>query len=451
MDMNSLLFEGDLNLSEEKKAWQEQNLSQSVFDILKLDEKYFVHQSLSTPCLNVVSAGNGSFIIDGQGRKILDLHGNNVHQLGYNNALLLEVLRKQLDALTFSPRRYTNVQVIKLAKKLCETTHHQLNKVLFAPGGAAVNSIALKYARHATGKHKILSTWDSFHGAGIDTIAVGGEALFRKGLGPLLPGVFHVPSVGTADHIFKNEMAYADYVELVIEKEGEIGALITETIRNTSVIIPSKQYWQRIREICNRNNMMLILDEVATGLGRTGKMYAFEHYDIFPDIVTIGKGLGGGLFPFAAMMVNDKWKIDPTTSLGHFTHEKSPIGSAIGNAVIEIIEKEIASNFINLKAKQFHNQLLELKKEYKFIKEVRGIGMLFGIQLDDGDSKDQTTALTEQIMFKSLKNGLSYKTSQGNTLVLSPPLTIEESEIDMTVEILRKSFYEAYKTTSGIH
>ncbi|MBW8003879.1 MAG: aminotransferase class III-fold pyridoxal phosphate-dependent enzyme, partial [Planctomycetes bacterium] len=157
------------------------------------DARYFLHQSLSTPCLNVLSSCEGIYIEDLQGNRIMDFHGNYVHQVGFRNKRVIEAIIEQLNTLPFCTRRYTNIPAIRLARKLAELAPGKLNKVLFTPAGTAAIGMALKLARAATGRFKTISMWDSFHGASLDAISIGGEALFRKGMGPLLPGTEHVP------------------------------------------------------------------------------------------------------------------------------------------------------------------------------------------------------------------------------------------------------------------
>lgn len=187
-----LRTEGDVNLTEGRKEWQRNHLSAEAFRLLEEDQAYFLQQSLSTPCLNVIGRSYDIYIEDIDGRKYMDFHGNSVHQVGYGNESVIRAIKEQLDILPFSPRRYTNKPAIELARKLVELAPGKLNKVLFAPGGTSAVSMALKLARKATGKFKTVSLWDSFHGASLDAISVGGEALFREGMGPLLPGSLHI-------------------------------------------------------------------------------------------------------------------------------------------------------------------------------------------------------------------------------------------------------------------
>ncbi|MDQ1258001.1 MAG: 4-aminobutyrate aminotransferase, partial [Candidatus Hydrogenedentes bacterium] len=178
---------------------------------------------MSTPCLDVLRGCDGAHIENLQGRRILDFHGNNVHQVGFGNPRVIAAIVEQMQTLSFCTRRYTNIPAIQLAKKLVELAPGDLNKVLFAPGGTTAIGMALKLARVATGRFKTISMWESFHGASLDAISVGGEAIFRNGIGPLLPGTEHVPPPDPAHCPFCDgqcTLRCADYIEYVLEKEG---------------------------------------------------------------------------------------------------------------------------------------------------------------------------------------------------------------------------------------
>jgi 4-aminobutyrate aminotransferase len=355
----------------------------------------------------------------------------------------MEKIKAQLDVLPFSPRRYTNIPAIELAQTLGRLFPGDLNRVLFAPGGTSAISMALKLARFVTGKHKVISLWDSFHGASLDAIGVGGEEIFRKGMGPILPGVERIPPPTSYRGPFSstgNDMIYADYLEYVIEKEGDIGAFIAETIRNTDVQIPSAAYWKRVREICSAHGVLLILDEIPIAFGRTGKMFCFEHYAIDPDMVCLGKGLGGGLFPMAALVARNEYNIASEVSLGHFTHEKSPLGCVAGKAVIDYIEQNQILDKVMDDEHFMHNALMAMKDRYPLIGDVRGMGLLWGIELvKDRTTKEKATEAAEKVMYTCLENGLSFKVSQGNVIQLSPPLVITRSQLQEAVGIVEKA------------
>jgi 4-aminobutyrate aminotransferase len=434
--------EGDINLTEERKQWY-QNLDDKAMVQVVVDSKLFIHQSLSTPCIDVLSECEGSYIITSKGEKILDFHGNNLHQVGYKNPAVINAVKEALDTLPFCPRRYTNGYAIELATKLTALVPG-LTRVLFAPGGSEANSMALKLARLVTGKHKVVSMWGSFHGGGLDTISVGGEAIFRKNAGPLMSGVEHVPQPDSYRPLWPNDPdqdIYISYIRHVFEHEGDVGALIAETIRNTDVQIPTVNFWKKLRALCDEFGVVLILDEIPIAFGRTGKFFAFQHFEIVPDIVTIGKALGGGVFPMAAVITSERFNCVAENSVGHFTHEKSPLGSAAGVAVLKYIEdKKLIQKSVET-GNYLHTRLKEMQQRYEKIGDIRGSGLLWGLDLvTDRSTKNRACEEAEKIMYYCIKNGLSFKVSQGNVLCLAPPLTISSSELEHALTVLEAAF-----------
>lgn len=449
MNIGALRTEGDINLTRNRAIWQNNHLSKESFELLNEDSRYYLHQSLSTPCLNVIEKSYGIFIEDINGKKYMDFHGNNVHQIGYGNEYVIQAVKEQLDILPFSPRRYTNKAAIQLAKKLVDIAPASLNKVLLAPGGTSAVSMALKLVRKATGKFKTISMWDSFHGASLDAISVGGEAIFRNGMGPLMPGNTHVMPYNSYRGFFgddNNTFRSLDYLEFVLERESEIGAIILEPVRCTDVHIPPKGYYQRLRDICNRNNIILIFDEIPTALGRTGKMFTFEHFGIEPDIVLLGKGLGGGVFPMAAMLVRGELDVARDIALGHYTHEKSSLGCAAALATLNYIEDYNLINKANELGNYMGMRLKKMQERFESIGDVRGIGLLYGVEIVlDRDSKEKAIYEAEQVMYKCMEKGLSFKVSQGNVLTLTPPLIIKEQELELAMNILEQSIQEVFE------
>lgn len=441
MKTPGLLTEGDINLSDERFKWNQSITDDQTRQVLEDDSRFFLHQSMSTPCLDVLSSCNGSEIHTLSGRRMLDFHGNNVHQLGYGNKEITNKLIEQMQLLPFSPRRYTNQPAVEFARKLADLLPGDLSRSLFAPGGTSIIGMALKLARVVTKKHKIVSLWDSFHGASLDSISAGGESVFKKYMGPMMPGVICIPPPTTYWGIFgdteADQLNYADYLEYVIEKEGDIGAFLAETIRNTDVQIPTQAYWNRVREICTKHKVLLILDEIPIALGRTGKMFAFEHYGIEPDILCLGKGLGGGVFPFAAMVTRDRYNVAGDISIGHYTHEKSPLGSVAALATINYLEKENLLEKVVDDGEWMKNELYRLKDQFQIIGDVRGLGLLWGIELvKDRETKKKAKKKAEQIMYECMRQGLSFKVSQGNVIQLSPPLTISREDLQTAILIL---------------
>lgn len=437
------LSEGDTNHSSLREKWGQNESVKVAENLLERDSNVFLHQSLSTPCLDNIVQTDGIYLVDSAGKKYMDFHGNNVHQLGYGHPHLIKVLKEQAETLSFSPRRFTNEKAILYAESLVALMPAELTRVLFAPGGTSAVSMAIKLARLVTGKFKIVSLWDSFHGAGLDTISIGGEAQFRESMGPMMPGVERIPPPNRYRNMWNtgdNDLAYADYLEYVIEKEGGIGAFIAETVRNTDVQIPSKAYWQRIREICDKHGVLLILDEIPIGFGRTGKMFAFEHFGIVPDIVCLGKGMGGGIVPIAGIVTREDYNDKASqVSLGHYTFEKNPLGAAVGLGVLETIQKENLLDKVSKDEGWMQQQMLILKERFKEIGDFRGIGLLWGIELvKDRHSKEKNYALAETVMYGCLEEGLSFKISQGNVIQLSPPLIIERYQLMDAISILKR-------------
>jgi 4-aminobutyrate aminotransferase len=441
MNNGTLIAEGDVNFSEERRRWYDQITDPKTREILGDDDRYFLHQSMSTPCLDVLDNCIGSGMTTASGKYLLDFHGNNVHQIGYGNQYVIERLIRQMNHLSFSPRRYTNGPAVELAKKLADLLPGDLNRSLYAPGGTLAIGMALKLARVVTGKHKVVALTDSFHGASLDSISVGGEEVFRKYMNPLMPGVTHIPGPDTYRGIYgdteEDQVHYADQLEKVIEKEGDIGAFLCETVRNTDVQIPSAPYWEKIREICTRHEVLLILDEIPISLGRTGKMFTFQHYGIEPDILCLGKGLGGGIMPFAAIVARDRYNIARDISLGHYTHEKSPLGSIAAISTIEFIEKENILDKVREDGRYLKAELNRLRELFPLIGDIRGAGLLWGIELvKDQVTKEKAVRDAEKIMYHCMHNGLSFKVSRGNVIQLSPALTISREEIDRALSIL---------------
>ncbi|BDP32194.1 aspartate aminotransferase family protein [Vibrio vulnificus] len=442
--------EGDVNTTPARQAWNASMDDESTQALLKRDSEVFLHQAMSTPCLDTLEAAEGIYIQDATGKKYMDFHGNNVHQLGYGHPHVINRVQEQIAKLPFSPRRFTNETAIECAEKLTQICGGELNRVLFAPGGTSAVGMALKLARHITGNYKVVSLWDSFHGASLDAISVGGEACFRQGMGPLMAGVERIPPAVSYRGAFPvadgSDVHYADYLEYVIEKEGGVGAFIAEAVRNTDVQVPSKAYWKRIREICDKHNVMLIIDDIPNGMGRSGEWFTYQAYDIEPDMLCIGKGLGGGLVPIAAMVTKDEYNTAEQISMGHYTHEKSPIGCAAALATMEAIEQEGLLDKVKVDSQFMREKLLEMKAKYPVIGDVRGIGMLWGIELvTDHESKARAYDEAEAVLYQCLNNGVSFKVSQGNVIQLSPPLIITREQLTEALAIFEEAIAKVCK------
>lgn len=438
--------ESDTNLSPQRRAFAARHLDPKARALLAEDERYFLRQSVSTPCLNAIVKAEGIYLEDTAGRRVMDFHGNNVHHIGYGHPRLKRAIAEQMDALPFAPRRYTAEPAVALAKKLAEITPGTLSKTLFTTGGSDAVEVAIKIARTATGRYKTLSFWDAFHGAGFGGAAVGGEALFRSGgVGPLMPGAEHVAPFGSYRCPYgtasaeESGRACARMIEYVLEREGDIAAFIAEPIRAVPYV-PPPGFWQEVREACDRHGTLLIFDEIPMGLGKTGKMFACEHDGVEPDLMVIGKSLGGGILPIAAVVVRPELDVGAAYAFGHYTHEKNPVTARAALTTIAIIEDEgLVENAAKVGA--FALKRLEaMKEKHALIGDVRGRGLLLGIELvTDRTEKTPAGAQADAVMYRALERGLSFKTTFGNVLTLTPPLTVTEREMSHALDIIEES------------
>jgi 4-aminobutyrate aminotransferase len=435
--------EGESNTSKARAGWLAKSIGPRSGPLLQRDANAFLHQSLSSPCVSTIAKAQGIWIEDLDGCRFMDFHGNSVHHIGYGHPKLVAAIKAQLDDLSFAPRRFTCDPAVELAEKLADITPGDLNKVLFTTGGSDANEVALKIARAATGRFKTVSFWDSFHGAGMGAASVGGEATFRSHIaGPLLPGCEHVAPFACYRCPYNHAgpdvcgLACANMVDYVLGREGDVAAVIAEPMRAVP-FVPPPGFWKSVREACNRHGALLIMDEIPTGLGKTGKMFAFEHDDIVPDIVTLGKSLGGGILPIAACVAHKDLDVCGDFAIGHYTHEKNPVTTRAALTTIEIIEEE---GLVDRAAELGHYAMDRLNNALApcpIVGDIRGRGLMFGVEIvTDKDAKTPGNALAEKIYYDCLDQGLSFKISQGCVLTLSPPLTIAKADLDKALDIV---------------
>jgi 4-aminobutyrate aminotransferase len=440
--------QGDVNTTPNRGEYWKRNLKGESKRWFEEDQKYFLHQSLSTPVLNVLSRAQGAYIEDLDGKKYLDMHGNGVHNAGFNNPAVIEAVKKQLqEDMTFCPRRYTNIPAIELAKKLAEITPGDLGRSLFCPGGSEAIEMALMLAKQVTGRFKTISFWDSFHGAGPAAASVGGEEHFSGGFGPMVPGAFHVEF----PNYYRNPWGFTSeeevdaeclrQIELVLKREPEMAAIIGEPISATPVV-PSRRYWQGVKDLCEQYGALLIFDEIIEGFGRTGKLFACEHF-VTPDVLVLGKSLGGGLLPFAGIVTHEKYNTCQHRSVGHYTHEKNALCSAAALAEIAyIVEHKLHEHAAKL-GDYTIKRLTELKEKHPMIGHVAGLGLHIGIDLvSDPKTRERAVDEAEIIMFKCLGKGLSSKTIEGNVLTLRPALVISREEMERAIDIIDEAIGE---------
>jgi 4-aminobutyrate aminotransferase len=409
--------EGEINISVRREAWQERNLGAANRAICERDAEAFVHQSVSSPCLTAVKRAEGIWVEDFDGRRYMDFHGNSVHHIGYGHPRLKAAISQQMEELPFAPRRFASEVALELAETLGALAPGDLGKVLFTTGGSDAIEVALKIARTATGRFKTLSFWDAFHGAGFGAAGVGGEQLFRSSrIGPLLPGAEHVAPFACyrCPYGYPDLAAQPDYGTCQVACANYLSYVLTGTL--------------------------LIFDEIPTGLGKTGRLFACEHDGVTPDILVLGKALGGGILPIAAAICRPDLDRAPDLALGHYTHEKNPVTAQAALTTIRIIQEEgLVERAAELGAKALL-RLSEMAARLPVVGDVRGRGLLMGVELvEDRESKSPAGDLAEAVYYRALDAGLSLKITMGNVLTLSPPLVIDEADLMRGLEIVEQA------------
>jgi 4-aminobutyrate aminotransferase len=445
--------EGDINTTSERERWEREELADSTRELIAEDARHFLHQALSTPCLNALAGAEGSWLIDVEGRRYLDFHGNNVHQIGYSHPRVIAAVKAQLDSLSFSVRRYTNGVAVDLARRLTELAPGDLNRVLFAPAGTIAMSMALKIARLATGRFKTVSSWMPSMGPRSIPFPSAAKRSSARASARCCPARSTVRPVksGAARSAAARpaSLGCADYIDYVLEREGDVAAVIGETIRCTPSV-PPPDYWKRVRAACDRHGALLILDEIPIGLGRSGRFFAFEHYDVVPDLVVLGKGLGGGVMPLAAVIAREGLNTVDQSSIGHFTHEKSPVACAAALATLDVIRDERLVERAATLGKRALADLEALAARHPLVGAVRGLGLLLGVELlHGGDPARPARDEATRVMYAALRRGLNFKLTRGNMLTLTPPMNLTDDEWAQALRILDESLTEVETLAPG--
>ena len=365
--------------------------------------------------------GIGSFLYSSKGEKYLDfVQGIAVNTLGHSNPNLIKALNKQSKKLWHVSNAFIIPEGEKLAKELTSKTF--ADKVIFVNSGAEANEAAIKVARRyfyslgITKKNRILCIKNSFHGRTLANIFASGSKKMTEGFGPNVSGFDH----------FK----YGDIKSFKSKITKKTAAVFFETAMGESGIkVHSKKFLKQVRKICNQKNILLILDEVQCGIGRSGKFFAYEFANIKPDIVPIAKGIGGG-YPIGAVLMTKKVSKCMIPGTHGSTYGGNPLAMTVGNAVLsEVFKKNFLKNVRN-NSRYFLNELNTIKKEFpKIIKEVRGIGYLIGLQL----FFDQTKFIQKLMDYKLL----TIRAGE-NVIRILPPLNVKKSEIKLALEIIRK-------------
>lgn len=371
----------------------------------------------------VIEKGDGVYLYDTDGKKYLDFaSGIAVFAFGYNNKEYNDALKEQIDKIIHTSNLYYNVPVVSAAKKLTDIA--KMDRVFFTNSGTEAIEGAIKtarkYAYNKDGKndHEIIAMNHSFHGRSMGALSVTGNVKYQEAFRPLIGGVKFA------------EFNNLDSVkELVNEKTC---AIIVEPLQGEGGIYPATdEFIKGLRKICDENDILLIFDEIQCGMGRTGKMFAHEYYDVKPDIMTVAKALGCG-FPVGAFLTNQKAAVLVPGDHGT-TYGGNPLAMAAVDKVLDMFEKNNLLEYVNEISAYLEEKLDNLAERYDCIKERRGKGFMQGLEL---------LVPVGDVISKAMESGLIVISAGGNVLRLVPPLVITKENVDEAVNILEKIFEE---------
>ena len=389
-------------------------------ETINLASSYILNTYTRTPVVFV--KGKGAFIQDSDGNKYLDFFpGWAVSGIGHCHKRVVKAVSKQLKEIIHVSNNYYSQPQAELAERLAKESIG--GKVFFSNSGAEANEGAIKLARaygSDTGRYKIISMEKSFHGRTLATLTATGQEKVKKGFAPLPEGFLHVP--------FNNIAALKEAID------DETIAIILEPIQGEGGInIATEDYIKQVRRLCDAKDLVLIFDEVQTGMGRTGKLFCYEHYSITPDVITLAKSLGGG-FPIGAMIVSEKFVDVLKPGMHATTFGGSPIVCAASNAVLDAISKDRLLSNTNKMGNYLNKHLKRLKRKFPdIINEIRQVGLMIGVELNIEGA---------EIANKCFDKGLLINCTQTNVLRIMPPITVRKSEINKALKILTEVLSE---------
>jgi len=431
-------------------------------------------RKLDRPLPAAAHAG-GIWITDENGRRYMDASGGAiVVNAGHCRKEIADAVYRQLMSHDYiHPTMFTTRPIEQLASKLAGRAPGDINRFYFLSGGSEANETAIKLARQIhvaqgnSGKHRLIARWKSYHGLTLGSLSAMGRTSFRAPFTPLLKDALHIP----APYCYRcpYEMTYpgcrlrcAHALNEMIENAGPdtISAFMAETVPGATIAasLPPKDYLKIIREICDTHNVLLILDEVMCGTGRTGKWFACEHYDVVPDMVTLGKGLAGGAIALSALGVRECHFNTVREKSGAFVHggtfSHHPVAGAAGLALVDILEKESLVERAAVKGERLGRMLRDRLLPLKHVGDVRGTGFLWGIELVR-DKKTKTPfprsdQVTERLWKQLFEKGyIVYSAtglagSHGDAFVVAPPFIITDEEVDLLVDVLEQTFTEFF-------
>ena len=406
-------------------------------DLVARDAAVFFHQHGSSPCLAALRAAQGIWIEDVDGRRYIDLHGNTCHHLGHAHPQVIAALRSQLDSLAFSPRRFTNAPATALGERLTSRFRNGRSRLLLMPGGSEAVETAIRLARISTGRSGIVALEGSYHGHGMGALGLSAHRLDPR-LGSQLPDICHITPYW--DQAEGGATAMIDDLAGCLDRNrGRIACLVAEPMRS-NVHVPPADLWPACAELCAEHGVKLIFDEIPSGLGKTGRFFAHEHFGVVPDLVVLGKALGGGVLPLAAVIGDADLNVAPELAVGHFTHEKNPLLACAALAVLDAIEDGDLVRRAEQRGKQLE-QLLDGREASGFRLTLRGLGLLRALSFEG------LRVAEAELEQTALESGLSATAKDDHSIGVSLPLTTTEEEIQ---EVARRLLYMAERLRASL-
>ena len=368
------------------------------------------------PAAFIPVRGEGSRVWDQSGRELVDFTGGiAVNVLGHAHPALVEALTEQAQKLWHVSNVFTNEPALRLAKLLTEATFAE--RVFFANSGAEANEAAFKLARRyghevaGPQKCEIISALNSFHGRTLFTVSVAGQPKYSSGFGPQIEGISHVP--------------YNDLEALKAQISDNTCAVVLEPIQGEGGVLPADQaYLEGVRQLCDQHGALLIFDEVQTGIGRTGELFAYMHYGVIPDILTSAKSLGGG-FPISAMLTTEKVAKHFGVGVHGTTYGGNPLACAVGEAVLSIVNTPEVLAGVAARSARFTRELNRLGEKYGLFTSVRGKGLLLGAVLCDA-----WKGRAGEIVAAAQQQDLMILVAGPDVLRFAPSLLISDADID---------------------
>jgi 4-aminobutyrate aminotransferase-like enzyme len=394
----------------------------------------------------VFESGKGCVITDADGNDYIDFSsGIYVTGLGHCHPKVSEAVSKYANQL-MNCHDFTTKIKMKLLEKLASITMGDLNGIQLYDSGTTAVEAGLRCARAATGKQEFVSFWRDFHGKTMGSIAL---AVSNSSQGLRAPGFFLAPRPNCYRCPFKMKQSECDcycidFLEQSIKNEttGQVAAVVLEPIQGWGgSIFPPDDFMPRLRKLCDKLDVLLFADEVLTGMARTGTMFAMEHWDTIPDIMTLGKGFGNG-FPVTAMCVSDKYKEALEQISASSSYGGNPMACAAALASIEVIEEENICERSSHLGNLFNKKMEKMKEEHKIIGDVRGKGCLLGIELvKDKDTKEPFDEAGKMVYQKAFKKGLAWIPA-GHILRMSPPMIMEDDMAIKGMDIIDEAIFE---------